>query len=111
MSAKGTSTFVIQRASAVIITPLAVWFLIKVVSHLGADYETARAFVSNPFNGILLAAFLIVGAWHMRIGMAEIIVDYIHSWLKDVFLFMNRIAALVLIAAVAWTIYSISFAG
>ncbi len=111
MSAKGTSVFIIQRASAVILVPLGVWFLVGVVSHLGADYATARAFVANPFNAVLLGAFLIVGVWHMRIGMAEIILDYIHSWLRDVLLFVNRLFALGLIVAAAWATYAILFAG
>jgi succinate dehydrogenase / fumarate reductase membrane anchor subunit len=111
MSTKGTSTFIVQRASAVILIPLGIWFLIGVVSHLGADYAQARAFAANRLNAGLLGAFLIVGAWHMRIGMAEIILDYVYSWAKDVLLFVNWLLALALIAAAAWALYRISFAG
>jgi succinate dehydrogenase / fumarate reductase membrane anchor subunit len=111
MSGKGTPVFIVQRASAVILIPLAAWFLISALSRLGADYETARAWLANPSYGVLFGAFLIVGAWHMRIGMAEIVIDYVHSWTKDVLLFLNRLLALALIAAAAWSVYAISFAG
>ena len=108
---KGTQTFIIQRASAVIILPFAVWFLFSMVSQLGAGYDAARAWLGQPVNGVLFGAFLIVAAWHMRIGMAEIIADYIHSWLKPVFVIVNWAAALGVTAAAAWSVYSISFAG
>lgn len=111
MSKKGTSTFIIQRASAVLLIPLGAWFLVGAVGHLGASYGEARAWVAEPVNGLLLAAFLIVGAWHMRIGMAEIILDYVFSWAKDVLLFINWLFSLALIVAVAWAVYRISFAG
>ena len=111
MSEKGTSSFVIQRATAVFLIPLAIWFLINLVSHIGADYAAARAWLEQPVNGGLLAAFLIIGAWHMRIGMSEIIADYIYSSLKRVLLIINWLVSLGVIAAVAWSIYIISFAG
>ena len=111
MSQKGTSSFIILRACAVLLFPLSVWFLINVVSHLGGNYLEARAFVAQPLNGLLLGAFIIIGAWHMRIGAAEIIFDYVHSWARDVLLFVNWLVSLLLIGGAGWAIYMISFAG
>ncbi len=111
MSTKGTSTFIIQRFTAVLLAPIAIWFLFGIVSALTSDYATARAWIANPWNGALLGAFLIIGAWHMRIGMMEIILDYIHSWLKDVLFLINWLVALGIIVASAWAIFHISFAG
>ncbi|VAV95862.1 hypothetical protein MNBD_ALPHA05-1463 [hydrothermal vent metagenome] len=111
MSEKGTSSFILQRASAVVLAPLSIWFLFEIVSALTADYATARAWLTAPLNAALLGGFFIIGALHMRIGLAEIIVDYVHSWAKDVLLFINWLAALGLIAVAAWSIYTISFAG
>lgn len=111
MSKKGTSTFVMQRASAVVLLPLAIWLLFNIVTLLGGDYETARAWMSRPLNGVLLGAFVVVAAMHMRIGMTEIIADYIHSWLKDVFYLLNWIVALGAIAAAVWAVYAVSLAG
>jgi len=108
---KGTSTFIIQRASAALLIPLAIWFLVGVVSHLGADQASARAWLSAPLNAGLLALFVSVGAWHMRIGMEEIIADYIHGGLKGVLSIINWLAALSLIAGALWSIYNIAFTG
>ena len=111
MSQKGTSTFVIQRFTAVLLLPLAAWLLINIVAHIGADYATARAWIGNMWNGVLLGAFLIIGAWHMRIGMSEIIADYIHGGLRTALYALNWIAALAVIGAVLYAVYTLSFAG
>jgi len=111
MSKKGTSTFVMQRASAVVLIPFAVWLLFNIVAMLGSDYDAARAWFANPVNGLALGGFLVVAAAHMRIGMMEIIVDYIHSGLKGVFLFVNWAFSFAVIAGVAWAVYALSFGG
>ena len=108
---KGTSTFILQRATAALMIPLVLWFLIGMVSHLGADFEAARAWAAHPLNAILLALLVVIGAIHMRIGMAEIIADYIHGGLKGVLSALNWIVALAVIAGAAWAVYTISFAG
>ncbi|MEO1137365.1 MAG: succinate dehydrogenase, hydrophobic membrane anchor protein [Pseudomonadota bacterium] len=111
MAHKGTSTFIIQRATAALMIPLGAWFLIGVVSHLGADYAAARSWLAQPLNSILIALFVTIGALHMRIGMAEIIADYIHSGLNGVLSFLNWLVAISVIAGTLWALYNISFAG
>lgn len=111
MSHKGTSTFIMQRATAAVLIPLGAWFLIGVVSHLGADYEAARAWLAKPLNGVLLVLFIAAGAVHMRIGMAEIIADYIYSGLKSVLYLINWLVCIALIAGAVWAVYNISFTG
>ena len=111
MSQKGTSTFVFQRASAVLLLPLVVWFLFNVVGHAGDSYVDMRKWLSAPVNSLLLGALVVIGAFHMRIGMSEVIADYIHSWMKDVLHFMNWIVALGVAATAIWSVYTLSFAG
>ncbi|WP_428407523.1 succinate dehydrogenase, hydrophobic membrane anchor protein [Hyphococcus sp.] len=108
---KGTSTFIIQRATAALMIPLVLWFLIGMVSHLGAGYEAARVWAAHPLNAGLLAALFVIGAIHMRIGMAEVIADYIHGGLKSVLNLINWLCALGLAAAALFAVYTLSFAG
>lgn len=108
---KGTSSFIMQRFTAALMIPLGLWFLIGVISHLGADYEAARAWLASPLNGVLMALFIAIGAWHMRIGMGEIIADYISSGLKTVLNLLNWLVCLALIAGAAWAVYNVSFTG
>ncbi|WDI33019.1 succinate dehydrogenase, hydrophobic membrane anchor protein [Hyphococcus flavus] len=111
MAHKGTSTFIMQRFTAALMIPLAIWFLISVVSHLGADYAAARAWAGQWWNGLLLALFVSVGAWHMRIGLEEIIADYIHGGIKKTLSALNWLIAISVIAGALWSVYNISFAG
>ena len=108
---KGTSTFIMQRASAALLIPLVLWFLIGMVSHLGAGYDAARAWAAHPLNAGLLAALFVIGAMHMRIGMHEVIADYIHGGLKSVLSALNWLVAIAVIAAALFAVYTISFAG
>ncbi len=110
MAHKGTSTFIIQRATAALLIPLGIWFLIGVVSHLGANYMVAREWAGQWWNAALLAAFITIGALHMRIGMHEIIADYIHGGLKGVLSIINWLVALSVIAGALWALYTIAFA-
>jgi succinate dehydrogenase / fumarate reductase membrane anchor subunit len=111
MAHKGTGSFIMQRATAALLIPLGIWFMIGVVSHLGADYEAARAWLASPVNGILLALFIVIGAWHMRIGMAEIVADYIGAALRGVLNLINWLVCLAVAAGAVWAVYTISFAG
>jgi len=111
MSKKGTSTFILQRASAVVLIPLAIWFLISLVAHAGDSFAAMKDWLTQPLTSVTFAAFVVISAFHMRIGMAEVILDYIHSWLRGVFLFLNWILALGVIAAAVWSVYQLSFAG
>lgn len=111
MSQKGTTTFVLQRASAVLLLPLAIWFLIAIVAHAGDSFEEMKTWLAKPWTSIPLAAFIVIGVFHGRIGLSEIIVDYIHSWMKDVLIVASWIAALAIMAVTIWSVYQISFAG
>ena len=103
MSKKGKSTVVVQRATGVILVPLAVWTLINLVSVLSADPSVALAWLTPASKSIVFGAFLAIGAWHMRIGMSEIIVDYLHGWPGDVLRVLNWALALGLYgASAAW---------
>lgn len=108
---KGTSTFILQRATAVLLAPLAIWFLINVVGHLKSPYVSAYEWAANPWNGLPLFLLIAIGAVHMRIGMGEIIADYIHSWTGTILNVLNWLASIALIVGAGWALYSISFVG
>ena len=101
MSSKGTSTFILQRASAVVLLPFVIWFLWSLTAHAGEDYEGMRAWLGRPLNQIMLGLLVTIGAFHGRIGIGEIIDDYIHGGLNGVLKFVNLAAALAIVA-VTW---------
>ena len=109
MAHKGTGAFIAQRASAVLLLPLVGWFLYAAVKLSAADYDAARAFLSNPFAASPFALVIILSAYHMRIGLGEIIADYIHDRLKGVLSVLNLLAAAAAAAGAAWAAYRLAF--
>jgi succinate dehydrogenase / fumarate reductase membrane anchor subunit len=114
MSSKGTSTFIMQRASAALLVPLTVWFLwtfIKFAS-AGAGYEELRAWASSPVNAAVFTVFILVNVVHMRIGVAEISEDYIHHHgARGLVQTLNWLIALGIAASVIFAAYFLAFAG
>ena len=71
-----------------------VWLVVTLAP---ADHATFIATIRNPLVWIPLALLLIVVPVHMRIGMREIIEDYIHDPRLNRFsLMLNTFAALVI---------------
>ena len=54
----GTAHFVAQRLTATALVVLGIWFLVFVLSLLGADYVTATAAVAKPWNAVPLVSLL-----------------------------------------------------
>ncbi len=108
MKHKGTATFVAQRASAVLLLPLMIWFLAGAVAHAGASYEEMRAWLSSPLNAGFLGLLIVIGAFHMRIGLNEIIDDYIGSGARGVCKLLNLFACLGAAALGVWSLYVLS---
>ena len=75
----GTETFWRQRMTAVANVPLVLFLVLSIVTHIGADYETIRAYLARPVVALALLALVISVAIHMRIGLREIIEDYVHG--------------------------------
>jgi succinate dehydrogenase / fumarate reductase membrane anchor subunit len=76
---RGTETFWLQRLTAVANVPLVIFLIVSIISHIGADYGTVRAYLAQPLVGLAMLALVISAAMHMRIGLKEIIEDYVHD--------------------------------
>ncbi|MGE0408295.1 MAG: succinate dehydrogenase, hydrophobic membrane anchor protein [Amphiplicatus sp.] len=109
MTRRSTRNFIAQRASAVLLLPLVVWFLWSLAAHAGAAPAEMRAYLSAPLNAALFAFFVVLAAFHMRIGLAEIIEDYVHSGAKGVLLTVNWLVALGVAAAALYSLYLLAF--
>jgi succinate dehydrogenase / fumarate reductase membrane anchor subunit len=80
----GTETFWRQRVTAVANIPLVIFLILSIVANIGADYAEVRAYLAQPLVAILLLALVINAAIHMRIGLKEIVEDYVHGGAKVV---------------------------
>ena len=75
----GTETFWRQRVTAIANVPLVIFLILSVVSHIGAGYAQVKAYLAQPVVAVLMLALIISAAIHMRIGLKEIIDDYVQG--------------------------------
>jgi succinate dehydrogenase / fumarate reductase membrane anchor subunit len=76
---RGTETFWRQRLTAVANIPLVIFLIVSIVTHIGADYATMRAYLARPVVALAMLALVLSASIHMRIGLKEIIEDYVHK--------------------------------
>ena len=66
---RGTEAFWRQRMTAVANIPLAIFLILSIVTHIGADYATVRAYLAQPLVALAMFALVISASIHMRIGL------------------------------------------
>lgn len=74
----GTTTFWHQRMTAIALIPLATIFVGFMIALTGDDYASAAAMMRSPLVGVMMLMFLLVGFYHMSIGLAHVVEDYVH---------------------------------
>ena len=72
-----TRHFIIQRITGALNIAFLLFFIWFVVSVAGQDRAGMIATIANPFVAIPLALLMVVVPIHMRIGMTEVIEDYV----------------------------------
>jgi len=107
-SHSGVGHFKAQRLTAFFLIPLTVWFAISVVGLVGVPYAAVLSFLFNPVNAILMAAFVLVGLYHLTLGLNEVILDYVpHSGAKLGLMICNYAFALAVAAAALFALLRI----
>lgn len=91
---RATRGFITQRLTGalnVLFLGFLVWLVVRLA---GSAREEMVAVVANPFVAIVLALLIVNVAVHMRIGMREIIEDYLADRTKRLALTVNDIFVL-----------------
>jgi succinate dehydrogenase / fumarate reductase, membrane anchor subunit len=76
---RGTDTFWRQRVTALANIPLTIFLILAIVSHIGSNYEEVGAYLAHPVVALVMVALIVSAAIHLRIGLKEIIEDYVHA--------------------------------
>lgn len=106
---EGVHHFITLRATAIALIFLLPWFLISLFSAVRGGYDGAIDFISNPVNAVLILLTLGASLYHMRLGMEEVINDYIAKpFTKMLLLMLNSFVSIILFAAAAFAVLAIA---
>ncbi|MEO8309229.1 MAG: succinate dehydrogenase, hydrophobic membrane anchor protein [Pseudomonadota bacterium] len=67
-----------QRLTAIVLVPLAIWFLVALLTLPDLAYATVHAWVARPLSATLLCLLVVFLFWHSRLGVQVVIEDYVH---------------------------------
>lgn len=75
---EGVSHWWLQRLTSVALIPLAIWFLLALLSLPALDYFTMRDWLAAPGHGLATLLLVLTLVWHSSLGVQVVIEDYVH---------------------------------
>ena len=101
--------WVVQRLTAIALVPLAIWFLVSLLLLPDLGYASVHAWVARPLPATLLCLLIEALFWHSRLGVQEVVADYLHtpfmhaaiSWLSTLLHLLAAAAALLAVLRIA----------
>ena len=75
----GARSWWMQRLTSIALLPLAFLFISVIARSLGASHARVLDIFAIPWNSVGTMLFIIVGFMHLRLGLHEVIEDYVHS--------------------------------
>ena len=104
----GTSHWWGQRASAVALLLLGLWFAWMLAVTQDFGHAAVVAEIGRPINSILLLLLAVTLAYHSYLGIQVVIEDYVHApGLKVATLLISRFAHILLVVAAVFAILKI----
>lgn len=68
-----------QRVTAIALVPLALWFVVMVISLVGGDRQAMVAWMHNPMAAVLMIVLIGATFYHLSLGLQVVIEDYVHG--------------------------------
>jgi succinate dehydrogenase / fumarate reductase membrane anchor subunit len=79
MSHSARKTWIFQKYSSIALIPLVSYFLVKILQLSKMTYDQIIFEASSLWFLVLVLIFTIIGLLHMRLGLHEVIEDYVRS--------------------------------
>ncbi len=99
----------LQHVTSVALVPLTIAFVWIVLDLLHKDYNGVRAELGGPLPAIVLLLYVMVGLYHMQIGLRAIILDYVYGHTREWALLINIFFAAALGLACVYAVLRIGF--
>lgn len=107
---EGVAHWWVQRASAVGLIFLTVWFVPALLTLISMDYTSVLHWTARPLNAILLILLLAATFYHSYLGVQVVIEDYVHvEWLKIASLLLLQFLHIGLAATGIFAVLRIAF--
>ena len=107
---EGAHHFWLQRLSAVALVPLVLWFVYAMVKITGAPYLVAADYMAEPHHAVFMLLLIWAGMVHLRIGLNEVIEDYVPDHAMNVVCkILNTFFVVTIGVTCAYAILKISF--
>ena len=108
----GVGHFIVLRVSSIALAPLGLWALYSSLALSRTGFDGALAWLHAPLNAVLSILLAVATAVHMRIGMVEVVEDYIHkASTKAVLLLLNYFVCVLACVAAVFCILKIALIG
>jgi succinate dehydrogenase / fumarate reductase, membrane anchor subunit len=101
-----------MRLTSLALIPLGAWFVVSLISLVGAPLSEVRAWLGSPIQATLLVLTLAVTFHHSHHGVQEIVEDYIQvKGAKMAVLVASGFLHVLLAALAAFSVLKIAFGG
>ncbi|MGE0828279.1 MAG: succinate dehydrogenase, hydrophobic membrane anchor protein [Hyphomonadaceae bacterium] len=105
----GTGHFIAERVTAVALLFLAPWFAIAAALSI-RSFPDAMLFLTKPWNALGVILLIVVGAYHMMLGMQVIVEDYVSKPMTRAgLLLLNTFFCFLLAAIGVFAVLQINF--
>jgi succinate dehydrogenase / fumarate reductase membrane anchor subunit len=99
-----------MRVTSVALVPLTLAFMVIVIVLLGRNHAAVVQILGSPLVAMIMLLFVLTSAYHMWLGMQEIIVDYVHDELPKLLALMaNTFFCFATALACVFAIFRLSF--
>ncbi|HMK70936.1 MAG TPA: succinate dehydrogenase, hydrophobic membrane anchor protein [Xanthobacteraceae bacterium] len=106
----GTEEFWLQRVTSVAGVPLTIVAIVIGMLLIGRNQAAAAQILGSPLVAVIMLSFIVCTILHMKIGVQEIIVDYVpNETLKLALLLANTFYSWVIGLICAFAILKMSF--
>ncbi|MDE2006540.1 MAG: succinate dehydrogenase, hydrophobic membrane anchor protein [Rhodospirillales bacterium] len=75
----GSAHWWAQRLTAIALVPLSLWFIASVISLEGATRLDVVLWLHSPISLVLMLCLIVASFWHLALGVAVVIEDYVHQ--------------------------------
>ena len=76
---KETKKWIFHRVTAIVLTPLFLWFYFSLIVLSTQNYQEAIYFFENRIFSLLTIILFFIAFFHSKISLSEIFEDYIHN--------------------------------